>query len=449
MKKLVNKSIKCIMLLVFVIFAGTSGIANAKAPGFDNAEKLTNGDKVSCTVMPGKEKLYYFFNDKSGRIDISLKEKCEQIWQSTSFKLCDAKGNVIYSTEVAAGTTFSDTFYLRAGDYYIRLGTIAEYDAQNCYLTYKYTSSDESNTEWLVSDEFTNCNDIGSENFGSDDSIKNANELYCRTSGKIKGQFGYNDSKDFYKVEIPTKGKLTLKYSSKKEYAEYRIYKGKNTEVASGRIESGKTSLSKTINVTKGTYYICMYYGELTGTNNDADDGGFYNFSIKYKNTNVVKGECKIECKGKTITVCEVPDIFNPTTPESDHKNATYAQFKKVWGTNAKSEKSIRKAKKRNGGFGQYVYKKGKSSLTLTNSYSKGKFQRSAISVNIKDKNMTANGVKIGTSKAKAMKLLKKKFSADAVYYKDGKIYVMFGPYYPMVYTVKGGKVVSFGFSHS
>lgn len=457
MKKLVNKSFKCIMILMFIVFAGTSGIAYAKAPGFDDAEILmseysvesdTTGS-VNCTVESGGSCSYYFILGRSGRLDISLKDKCETIWQSVSFKLCDANGDVVYSTEVAAGQTFSNTFYLIAGDYYVQLSTIAEFDAQECELTYKYTSSGELG-EWLVSDEFKDYYPFDGKKNRNNNSFANAEELgydRCYEKVKIKGQFGYKDSKDYYKVEIPTKGKLTFKYSSEKKYAEYIIYKGKK-EVASGRLYDDK-SLTKTLNVSKGTYYILLYYGELTGTNNDADDGGFYSFSIKYKNTKAVKGECKVEYKGKTIVVCSVPDIYNSTTPDKKIKDAKYSEYKKKWGTNAKSEKSIKEAKAKGSALGTYELKKGKSRVEVTGVYFDGKLFRSSLRVYINDKNMIANGVKVGTSKAKAIKILKKRFGADSVYYKDGKIKVYFKPYVPLEYTIKNGKVASFAFFHS
>jgi hypothetical protein len=134
------------------------------------------------------------------------------------------------------------------------------------------------------------------------------------------------------------------------------------------------------------------------------------------------KGKITVTYKGKTVTLMDSKTKNGCTSP---------SKLKKSWGTPTK------------GTYSQ-TWKKGKSSVEVGDN---GGWYYLIIS--IKDKNMTLCGVKVGTSKSKAVKTLKKTFGSDAVTATDKKIYVQYDSYEPITYKLKSGKVTSASFWHS
>ena len=154
-------------------------------------------------------------------------------------------------------------------------------------------------------------------------------------------------------------------------------------------------------------------------------------------------GKFTVTYKGKTITLI---------TAKTNKKNASIIatsnakKIKKAWKKPTKIKKKY--------GHTYYIYKKGKSKISFIidakRRNSKGGINKSltlgGFDILIKDKNAKICGVKVGMSKNKALKILKKNFNKKAIESDQDYISLWFGPYLPVAYQLKNNKVVSMSF---
>lgn len=138
--------------------------------------------------------------------------------------------------------------------------------------------------------------------------------------------------------------------------------------------------------------------------------------SIIFGGTNVsanAKKSLKVTYKGKTITLSQ---NFN-VDKYGRNKNITFAKCEKAWG----------KAKKvKSGGIVFYAWKSKKTLIEMSN-YKTTAGEVGAISISVKDKNCSVSGVKVGMSKAKALKKLNKTFGSKNVKVTSKYIYIKYG----------------------
>jgi hypothetical protein len=142
------------------------------------------------------------------------------------------------------------------------------------------------------------------------------------------------------------------------------------------------------------------------------------------------KGKITVTYKGKTVTVLDSKTKKKGCVSPS--------KLNKVFGKSGDYTDSNTKIIYR-------AWNKGKSRIEVTESY--GWY---GLGIFIKDKNISLCGVKVGMSKSKAVKILKKTFGADAVTATDKKIEVEdpFG-YGLITYKLKSGKVTYAEYGHS
>lgn len=146
----------------------------------------------------------------------------------------------------------------------------------------------------------------------------------------------------------------------------------------------------------------------------------------------VPKNAYSVTFKGKTKTLIKLSDV------EKDSYNGAVAPntLTKAWGKYTKKSKD---------GITDYIFKKGKSSVLIGcvegNSWW-------STEVSIKDKNMAFCGVKVGQTKAKAVKTLSTIFGESVVKATDKKITLEFDTDMPGLLTIKlkSGKVSSIKF---
>jgi len=168
-------------------------------------------------------------------------------------------------------------------------------------------------------------------------------------------------------------------------------------------------------------------------------------------------GNLKIKYKGKTVVLDS--GAFSHNMNMIKIKNV-----KKAWG---KPNKTVTNEESK-----IHTYKKGKTKITLytkvynsaaSNGYKKGYYHLGDIT--IKDKNASLAGVKVGMSKNTAMKKLKKYYGTNKidmgeyftgdkrkisrVYYENGAINVFMGPFMPIEFIIKKGKVTEISWMRS
>jgi hypothetical protein len=152
------------------------------------------------------------------------------------------------------------------------------------------------------------------------------------------------------------------------------------------------------------------------------------------------KGKLTVTYKGKEVTLLTVNDVNNEESKYSSKGCISPEKLKKSWGDYKKQKESGTSIEK-------YTYKKGKSTVSIWDT--SGDDSWHSLTVKIKDKNMALCGVKVGMSKQKAIKILKKRFGSKAITATNDSISVNFGPFLPISYTLKSGKITSMSFWHS
>jgi hypothetical protein len=141
------------------------------------------------------------------------------------------------------------------------------------------------------------------------------------------------------------------------------------------------------------------------------------------------KKAISVTYKGKTKTLIKISDV------EKDSYRGCVEPdtLTKAWG---------KYTKKTDENIEDYIFKKGKSKV-LIGTDGDGWW---SLDITIKDKNMALCGVKVGMTKAKAVKTLQSVFGKSAVTATDSKIEAENGVYLPVTVKLKSGKVTSIRF---
>lgn len=122
--------------------------------------------------------------------------------------------------------------------------------------------------------------------------------------------------------------------------------------------------------------------------------------SIIFSGTDVSaaqKAVLKVGYKGKTVTLMK-------NLKDSHKNNVSLKTVQKAWGKGKK---------KKMNNFAAYTWKTKKTRIEISDNNNPGKV--SGLSITIEDKNGSVAGVKVGMTKAKALKKLKKTFGAKHV----------------------------------
>ncbi len=242
------------------------------------AQTINIGDTVSASLSESDYQDYFKFTlSSSGRLSFDITSYMPVL----NFILYDSDGNELYKrwenyeswgpyknagnsfqwNSVSQKTSESISWDLTAGTYYFRF-QFRELDlAAGLYnFTTKFTSTGETYKEsgWGVNNTMQTAS---TANFGK----------------HYIGQIARNDEYDFYKVTLPSSGRLTTNVSGSIEYLNYRLYDSDGNDLYSrwenyeswGPYKNAGSSLhwndvskkmedSFYIDVTKGVYYICL-----------------------------------------------------------------------------------------------------------------------------------------------------------------------------------------------
>ncbi len=162
------------------------------------------------------------------------------------------------------------------------------------------------------------------------------------------------------------------------------------------------------------------------------------------------KMSLKVGFKGKTINL--IKDIS-----DGDRYEMSIASVQKKWG----------KPKTKKSGYSTYyTWKKGKTTIEVSDfdATKDGKSYVGSITISIKDKNGSLWGVKVGMKAETALEKIKKAMDTEnvvdniddmfgsgdvGVAYTKDVISAFTGPYMPINFELKNGKVTSIGFSRS
>ncbi len=100
---------------------------------------------------------------------------------------------------------------------------------------------------------------------------------------KVKGHLAINDKEDWYKVDLPSSGKLTVDIHSDADLLDFGI-RDAEENVTEGHLQDVgvlKGDQTETIELTKGTYYI--YFNEGDSNFNGTAIHGNYSFRLTFK----------------------------------------------------------------------------------------------------------------------------------------------------------------------
>ena len=198
MKKIMKSIIICILLQ-----------ALAAGDSMSSATGISIGINYSGSITESNNKDFYRFEiNSSGRVKLSAMAGIRGI----NYRIYDSAGNRVYSinpgwnstTQIISTNDYAD---LTKGTYYF----VVEMDywgyTGNYSFKLDFTSANESFTE------------IGS---GTDNTLFTANNILVNT--KYNGQLANNDEKDFYRVTLPSSGRVVLTATAELKGIYYRVY---------------------------------------------------------------------------------------------------------------------------------------------------------------------------------------------------------------------------------
>ena len=149
-----------------------------------------------------------------------------------------------------------------------------------------------------------------------------------------------------------------------------------------------------------------------------------------------------VRYKGRNVTF-EAYRNMNTSKVNCTQKAKTYAAVKKAWG----KANEVEKEELGDYHCWRYAWKSGKTSISFFTD-KKGK-RMGDIVIDIQNKKATLCGIKVGMSKKQALQKLRKQFDKKNVSATKNQILVKMGPFNPMTFNLKSGKISSIYFWHS
>ncbi|MDO4623473.1 MAG: hypothetical protein Q4B22_11020 [Eubacteriales bacterium] len=229
---------------------------------FSSAKSIQFNKKYTGNISTSNRSDFYKITlPSSGRIEVSANASIYRV----GYLFYDASGNryyenTVYWNDTTKMSTNSFSYDLTKGTYYFVVeGRRDGYGSYNFKV--KFTSAGETFTE---------------SGNGTNNSMGAAKAV---SFGKTyKGQIAYNDSADFYRVTLPSSGRLKISATSYFYRIQYNIYNadGENIwgQTCYHNDSTGIGFLNNTIDLTKGTYYFVA--------SKRFDDTGNYSFKLSF-----------------------------------------------------------------------------------------------------------------------------------------------------------------------
>ncbi|MBQ3136800.1 MAG: hypothetical protein IJB74_04880, partial [Clostridia bacterium] len=245
MKKIITLSSTIVLMLCIAVSVAVS--SSAAGTSIANATQIYMGTTYSDSITEtGREDYYKFTLSSAGRVMINftsyMENYCIYIYDQTGEQVWGKEENKWVSTTGMRKDSFN--IDLIKGTYFVKVTGYA------WYINYPSTGNYNFNISFVTSYESSN----EYNNSIIDSYAVNFNEL-------IKGQIAENDREDYYKILLPSAGKITIDLTAYlKNYCIY-LYDESGEEVWNKEenkwIETtGTRSDIYKIDLTKGTYYI-------------------------------------------------------------------------------------------------------------------------------------------------------------------------------------------------
>lgn len=234
----------------FAAFADDDPTGNTMLTAVD----VKFGELISEALPSSDHDWYKFTLPSAGKVTITVGSSNNANY---SFLSVDDEATELESDVTVYGDKFF-TYYLTAGDYYIEL-KCKEIRSCTYDMQVKFTPSD-------VTFDSADNNTIG----------KAVAVEYDGTA--YNGQLSLNDSVDYYTFDVAEKGRVTLKFDSPMEKADWEIYDSEDAQIKRGTFtkKTNDSGISaKEANIMKpGKYTIAI--------KNNGDSYGDYSFSLDY-----------------------------------------------------------------------------------------------------------------------------------------------------------------------
>ena len=257
------------LLLCVVMMAGIVPLsAFAAANSFDMAEeilfdtvidgelKADNKSDYYKVILLSSGKLTIDFTSSSRHTDLILHdEKKETVWSEYCNELKEGRFHKSIPTELVSGT------------YYLK---IAYKNGYSEFGSYQFTVTFKSSNETFPESQNIHY-----------DALDLAREIDF--DKQYNGQIALNDWYDYYKVTLPSSGKLTIDYTSSSRHTDLILYNEKKETVWSeycNELKEGRFHKSIPTELVSGTYYLKIAY------KNGYSEFGSYQFIVTFKSSN-------------------------------------------------------------------------------------------------------------------------------------------------------------------
>ena len=219
---------------------------------FDTAKELVfNTSMVEELSKSDNVRYYKFTLDEASQLNIGVSSS-ESHYKY--FTIYDETRTKVYYYEQLSYRETTGNIYLTGGTYYLKLTANSDID-----VTFNVTKDSlmESFTETQTA---------------NNDSIDDANTISL--AKQYKGVLGENDTKDYFKFEVPATGKIHVNIK-KSDYAVASICDDSDRKYYS-KYSSNGAVVDEDVTLPAGTYYFVMSF-------NDSGSGrGSYTFKLDY-----------------------------------------------------------------------------------------------------------------------------------------------------------------------
>lgn len=219
---------------------------------FDTAKELVfNTSMVEELSKSDNVRYYKFTLDEASQLNIGVSSSSSTLYKY--FTIYDENRTEVYYYESYYSDFTTGNIYLTGGNYYLKLKSTCS------NVTFNVTK--DSLMETFTETQTAN-----------NDSIDDANTISL--AKQYKGVLGENDTKDYFKFEVPATGKIHVNIN-KSDYAVASICDDSDRKYYS-KYSSNGAVVDEDVTLPAGTYYFVMSF-------NDSGSGrGSYSFKLDY-----------------------------------------------------------------------------------------------------------------------------------------------------------------------
>ena len=312
-----KKIISLLTTLVMVVgLVGVMPVVSVGASSIDVSTAMNytlNTTKSGTISKANRQDIYKFTILSSGKVNINFNGSMERIYLRVYNLSGEQLGSEYFNWDKTLEQIIvADDIELVKGSYYFIV------DAPNTASTYNgsynFKLSLTKSNESFVETESNN-----------DNSMATANKISLNTT--YKGQIAANEKRDFFKFSISSTRQLNISFTGYMKGIYIKIYNNSGEQVfkeyESWSYNTGKITLSESVNLTKGSYYFVVEKGLDSLTSSDYD--GNYSFSISIS-VGKVSG-----FKTSSISSTAVKLTWNKVSNAQGYIVYKYDNSKKTW----------------------------------------------------------------------------------------------------------------------